>query len=155
MQPEVLEIHEVDVGPFARLQRAAVIESVDRCGAPGLQMHGLLERDEFATVAVANPVCEQCRGHAHITDQSAVCSTVAESKDRIRVQHHLAHGIEVVVLVTRERREQKCCAVTFEHPVECNFLRAATLACGHSSDAGFGGGLVVGRVAKREDARPA
>jgi hypothetical protein len=68
------------------------------------------------------------------------------------VQHHLPAGVEVRVLVGRERRVEEGEPVPFEQPVEDDLLGAAALALGDGGDRGLGRGLVVGGIAEREDA---
>ena len=101
----------------------------------GLQADGLLEAEARAALAAVHPVGEQVGRHAHVADQAAVGAAVGQPEDGVRVGHHLAERLVVVVDVAGQRREQERLAVALEQPVEGDLLRRAPLALGHAGDA--------------------
>ena len=81
-------------------------------------------------------------------------AAVTQAEDGTAVRHHLAQRIVVLVDVAGQRGEQQRLASTFEEPVEDDRLGRPPLALGRSRRARLGSGLVVGRVAEREDLVP-
>src|ERR687893_2898459 len=57
-----VEVDDVDVGQVPGRQQPPVVEPVQGGGAPGLEVHGLLEAQTVAPVAVAHPVAEHVGG---------------------------------------------------------------------------------------------
>src|SRR4029079_16058271 len=87
---------DVDVGPVAGGQDAAVVQADGAGRLPALAAHGLLH-GQLTAGAVAAPVGEEEGGEAGVTDGPHVGAAVAESGNRDRVLQHLAHGVERAV----------------------------------------------------------
>ena len=81
---EVVEVDHVEIGALADLDRAAVVESVEPRGAPGLLLDHELERDGLAARPIAGPVRELRAGARAVTDELHVRAGVREPDDRRR-----------------------------------------------------------------------
>ena len=154
VQAQGLEVDDVDVGPVAGREHAAVVAG-RRCGpCPGTgrcTTNGEVEL--LAPGAVAAPVGEQGGGEAGVADRADVGAAVGEAGHRVRVGQHLAGGVEVAVGVVEDRA---CRAAPGRRRPAAGRRRGrparAPARGGPGGDAVLRRRLVVGRVAEHEQA---
>src|SRR5262249_23319782 len=111
----------------------------------------LLEPEALAAPSVAAPVRQQEGGRTRVADDSAVGAPVGEPDDGTRMQEHLADRFEVEARVVEEWKIQQLVAVPLDQSVVRHFLRGDAPSPRDCGDARLCGGLVVRRVAERED----
>ena len=150
LESQAFVVDDIDVRQVAGSNEAAVVEAVERGRATGLQVDHLLDRELLAAVPVTGPVRQHERGQAGVAQHAAVGTAVAQAQHGGRMHQHLAHGVEVAGRVVEQREVEQLAPVALEHQVVEDLVGAPALPGGQRRHALLGCGLVVGRVAQRE-----
>ena len=123
VQAQVVEVDDVEVGPVAGGEDAAIVQAdrASRAVAVALDEERQVDR---ATLAIAPPIVEQRRGETAVADRADVRAPVSQARHRVRMGQHLVHSVEVAVDVVQERQVQhpRPIARRAEQDVECEFL---------------------------------
>ena len=148
-----VEIDDVDVGPKARCERAAIGHAV-QCRIPGgLLRDEELERDALAALAIAGPVRELRRRHRGIADQRHVGTGIAQPGDGGRVHEHLADDVLDLVHVEPSHERSHHPAVLLEQEVVHHAEDVLTGRCRPGAEALGHLRLVVHGIGQRIDRR--
>ena len=146
---KLVVIDDVDVGLIAGRDHAAIVEPDRKCGFARLRRHHKGDREFFAAGAVAGPVRQQIGRKTGVADDAAMRAAVAQSRHRMRVDQHLACGVEIAVDIIQERHIEHAAALIRQHRLIGEFLGLPSLAAGLRAQRIFRRLFVIRRVAKQ------
>ena len=84
------------------------------CGTTSQLVHHGLERNARRVGTIPSPQRHVARGHAGVTDRTAVGTAVGEPKHRHGRRDHLAHGVEIAMDEVEQRRVDQLASLSLQ-----------------------------------------
>ena len=144
MQGECGQVDQIEIGPHAGGDHAAIEQAVGACRVEGLFAHQPLDGQARPAMPVTAPVGQQEGWPAGIADRADMRATIADAHHRRRILEHGADHFQIAVGVVLEGMQQQPLAVVGHQQFEGDFPDRYATGCGPHADRIGGIRLVVG-----------